>query len=220
MNGHTRKTYEKIVGEPAPRDLEWDSFVTLWEDIADRVEQESGDRLAVDMNGHREVFRRPHDGIVSIEDVEQARHLLAKTPDLKGSGHVLAVTVDAKGARILDFDLDTAKVEDTEKDVKDDDPRSRRLRTVEKKTGHDDVGDLDAFFTDLADALTPIVADRTFVVFGHGTGKSNVAELFVERLRDKHHDLAEKVVAVADIDLSAATDADIEAKTKQLAQGS
>ncbi|WP_427891803.1 hypothetical protein ACQHIV_04125 [Kribbella sp. GL6] len=74
MDGHVRKTYEAILAQPAPRDLLWDRFVTLWRDIADDVEDENGDRLAVKRNGHRVVFHRPHNGRVSIEDVEMARH--------------------------------------------------------------------------------------------------------------------------------------------------
>jgi hypothetical protein len=87
MTAHARKTYEAILGSPAPRDLEWTQFEAMWRHMAQEVERESGDRLAVRMHGHREVFRRPHDGRVSIEDVECGRHLLRSTPDVKGSGH-------------------------------------------------------------------------------------------------------------------------------------
>ena len=78
MNAHNRKTRDAILGHPAPRDIEWTQFINMWEDVADEVEQEHGDRLSVSLNGHREVFHRPHDGRVSIEDIELARHLLAR----------------------------------------------------------------------------------------------------------------------------------------------
>ncbi|CAM2758483.1 hypothetical protein [Skermania piniformis] len=216
MNANTRKTYTAILGHPAPRNLDWKKFVQLWESLADNVEQESGDRLAVTMNGHREVFHRPHNATVSIEDIERARHLLAASPKPKGSGTLVAVTVDNERARIITFDLDAQAVVDHEHVVDDHDPRARRLRTVERRTGRDDEHDLTGYFDDLAAALTADAADRTFVVLGHGAGKSNAAEQFVERLRAEHHQLAEHLAGVGVIDLSAASDADIEAKAVEL----
>lgn len=61
MKAQTHETFVRIVGHPAPRDLEWTEFESLWADIADDVEQKSGGRLAVKLNGHREVFHRQHD---------------------------------------------------------------------------------------------------------------------------------------------------------------
>lgn len=219
MNAHTRKTQAAILGSPAPRDLRWAAFVTLWEDLADRVDQESGDRLAVVLNGHREVFRRPHDGLVSIEDVERARHLLAAAPEPKGRGHAVAVALDERSARILDFDLDAATVAHTERDVRDHDPRSRHLRTVERHTGNEDEQDLTHYFDDVARTLQPLVRDAEFVVLGHGTGTSNAARAFVERLEHSHHQLARQVAGVADVDLSAASDADLESATERVLAG-
>lgn len=216
MNKHTQVTLDRILGSPAPRDLEWTKFVRLWTDIAEEVEQESGDRLAVRMNGHRVVFRRPHDGRVSIEDVEQARHLLRDQPDVHGDGHLLVVTIDERCARILDFKLDTAGTEDTEHDVRDNDARSRHLRTVERHTGHDDEQLLNKFFDDVATALWPYVRDHRFVVFGHGYGKSDTAADFARRLRERHQPVAHHLAAVAALDLSAANDTRIEQAARRL----
>lgn len=216
MDHHIRATYDAILSQPAPRDLDWDRFVTLWKDIADKVTEDPGARLAVDINGHREVFRRPHDGRVSIEDIELARHILAKTPDDKGSGHLLVVTIDERAARILDFDLDTPKVVVTEHDVKDPSPVAHHMRTVERHTGHDDEADLKAFFDKLAETLRPLVASQTFVLFGHGEGKANTAAAFVERATAHHPEVAAQLAATAQIDLSAATDTILEAKAKEL----
>ena len=200
MDHHIRATYDAILSQPAPRDLDWDRFVTLWKDIADKVTEDPGARLAVDINGHREVFRRPHDGRVSIEDIELARRILAETPDDKGSGHLLVVTIDERTARILDFDLATPQVVETEHDVKDSSPVAHHMRTVERHTGRDDEADLKAFF----------------VLFGHGEGKANTAAAFIERATAHHPEVAKQLAATAQIDLSAATDSVLEAKAKEL----
>lgn len=211
MNSHVRKTHDALIGHPAPRDLDWNDFLTMWKDLADKVENESGDRLSVTMNGHREVFRRPHDGTVGIEDVERARHLLRATPELKGQGHLYAIAVDAKEARLYDFDLDTTTVEATEHTERDHDPRGHHLRTVEKKTGRDDEADLDHYFEQLATAALSEFGAEPFVVFGHGAGKADVARGFVQRLeKEDGAARAAQVVAIVDIDLSAAGEPQLE----------
>ncbi len=80
MNAHARETYDAITQGRAPRSLSWTEFVSFWDEVADDVEPGTGDQLTVHLNGHRTVFRRQHDGRVSIEDVERARHLLAASP--------------------------------------------------------------------------------------------------------------------------------------------
>src|SRR4051794_37426872 len=80
MDAHNRKTYEAITEGRAPRALPWSQFVSFWQEVADDVAHETGDLLAVHLYGHRVVFRRQHDGRVSLDDIERARRLLASTP--------------------------------------------------------------------------------------------------------------------------------------------
>lgn len=214
---HADKTRARVESAPAPRDIEWTDFISMWEHIADDVKNESGDRLSVTMNGHRVVFHRPHDGRVGIEDVERARHLLKATPDLKGSGSLLAVTIDERSSEIFAFDLDAVDVEDTTKKVRDHDPRGHHMRTVERHTGHDDEADLEHYFDLIATTLDEVAPGRSFVVLGHGHGKSDAAQGFVERLRKEHPQRAAQIIAVGDIDLSAVDAGDIENAAMKLA---
>ncbi|MGW6624273.1 hypothetical protein ACWF99_23915 [Nocardia sp. NPDC055002] len=216
MNQHTRKTLASIVGHPAPRDIEWTQFITMWDDIADEVEQEHGDRLAVKMNGHREVFHRPHDGRVSIGDIEHARQLLKDTPVLKGSGDMFVVAMDSERARVLHFDLDTPEVAETERDVTNHDKVAHHLRTVEHHTGHDDQQVFIKYFDDLAVALIESIGTENFVLLGHGRGNSDVADDFVKRLREINPPLAQRIAGVGVIDLSAADDATLEAAAQRI----
>lgn len=219
MSDHPQKTRERILSAPAPRDIPWDRFISMWENYADRVEQESGDRLAVDMNGHRKVFRRQHDGLVGIEDIEIARHLLESGPaSTEGHGSLLVLTLTEEDARFYDFDLGAHDVETSgHEHEKNPDPRGHHMRTVEKKTGRDDEKDLDRFFDDLAETLKTKHAGQRFVLLGHGTGTSDAAEQFLKYLDHRHEDLRADVIAAGGIDLSAATEADIENEAKKLA---
>ncbi|GAB36106.1 hypothetical protein [Gordonia otitidis] len=219
MNAHNRKTRDAILGHPAPRDIEWTQFINMWEDVADDVEQEHGDRLSVSLNGHREVFHRPHNGRVSIEDIERARHLLAATPKDQGDGSLAVVTVDAKGGRILTFDLDEAKVTDSSEKVRDKRPVARHLRSVERATGKDDEKELDTFFKELSGSIKLDLGDRSFVLLGHGKGKADVAEQFTKWLAEHDESVYSHILGVAAIDLSAATDSDIEQRALEVTRG-
>ncbi|MFC6012941.1 hypothetical protein [Nocardia lasii] len=216
MNQHTRKTLASIVGHPAPRDILWTQFISMWDDIADEVDQEHGDRLAVKMNGHREVFHRQHDGRVSIGDIEHARQLLKDHPDLKGSGDMFVVAMDSEKARVLHFNLDTPEVADTEHDVINHDKVAHHIRTVTRRTGHDDDQVFVKYFDDLAVTLIEDIGTEDFVLLGHGRGNSDVADDFVKRLKEINPPLAKRIAGVGVIDLSAANDAAIEAAAQKI----
>lgn len=65
--------------------------------------------------------------------------------------------------------------------------------------------------------LDEVAPGRSFVVLGHGHGKSDAAQGFVERLRKEHPQRAAQVIAVGDIDLSAVDAGDIENAAMKLA---
>ncbi|RKR76360.1 hypothetical protein [Frondihabitans australicus] len=209
MNAGTRKTFHALLGGKAPRDLSWDKVIDLFEDIADEVHRETSDRVAVTMGGHRTVFHRRHDGRLSLDDIEQARHFI-RTADAPGMPvHLLVVAIDDERARLVTFDLDQAATVSTEHDLTDSDDRSRHLRTVERHTGRDDAQEENAFFDTVA-ADIRASGHLDFVILGHGTGKANAAAGLLDRIRAHHHDILERFAGVGDIDLSAATLTDLE----------
>lgn len=229
MNAHTRKTFQSLTTGKAPRDLEWDAFISLWKDLADEVQNESGDRLSVTMNGHREVFRRPHDGRVSIEDVERARQLLRDHPQTEGgptpggSDSLVAVAIDERTARIYTFNLDAQNVQDSEKTVRNPEPDDRHLRKVERHTGNDEKHTLVTFYDDVARELVDVLnanGQNSFAILGHGTGTSNAGAGLAERITDKHPALRSRLAGVADVDLSAANDAELEQRARAVVSGS
>ncbi|WP_312898475.1 hypothetical protein [Corynebacterium variabile] len=172
--------------------------------------------MAVDINGHRQVFRRQHDGLVEIEDIEHARHLFAAHETTEGSG-CLFVTLSHYNARFYDFDLSANVVEvDQHEHEKNPDARGHYMRTVEKKTGRDDENDLKRFFDDLVADLNKDAAGRDFVLLGHCAGKSNAAQAFAEYLEKDTHLLHAHVIVVGDIDLSSAGEPELEKKAQKL----
>jgi len=216
VNAHHRKTYEAITRARAPRALEWTQFVDFWREAADDVEQETGDRLAVHLNGNRAVFRRQHDGRVSLDDIEHARRLLASAPPDRDTGRLLVVAIDDERARIITYQLgDGPTTEQQSRTIHDTEPTSRRLRTVERRSGRDDIHDLTGYFDDIAAALTSFRGQMPLVVLGAGHGKSAAAESFAQRLHTRHSVLGHRLRGIGRVDLSSATDTDL--KTAALA---
>lgn len=217
MNANTRKTLETIRSHPTPRELDWKKFVSLWQSIADEVDQESGDRLVVKIHGRREVFRRPNNNAVPIDDIERARHLLDSEPEPRGRSRILAVVIDRRGARLLDVDLGGQQVEESERKVDNPDSRGRHLRTVEKQTHQDMEQEMTKLYDELARLLATDENGRKFVVFGYGQGQANAARKFVERIQNNHSAIASRLVGVEDdVDLSATTDAQLEARARRM----
>ncbi len=125
------------------------------------------------------------------------------------------MAVDAKNARIIDFQLgDGHVIEEASRTIGDPERVARRLRTVERRHGRDDVHDLTAYFDDIATALTETPTATPVVVLGAGHGKADLAPAFADRVHEHHHLLGDRVRGVGDIDLSAATDADLEAAAR------
>jgi hypothetical protein len=221
VNQHNRKIYEAITAGRAPRALEWTQFAGFWRDVADDVEQESGDRLAVHLNGHRVVFHRQHDGRVSLDDIERARRLLASTPPDRDTGLLLVVAIDDERARIITYQLgDGPTTEQQSRTIHDTEPTSRRLRTVERRSGRDDIHDLTGYFDDVAAALTSLADEEPLVVLGAGHGKSAAAESFAQRLRTHHGELGQRLRGIGRVDLSSATDTDLETAALAVLEGS
>jgi hypothetical protein len=211
VDAHNRKTYEAITEGRAPRALEWKQFVGFWQEVADDVQQETGDRLAVHLHGHRAVFRRQHDGRVSLEDIEHARRLLASTQPDRDTGRLRVVAIDDERARIITFERGAGPTtEQQSRTIHDTEPAARRLRTVERRSGRDDVRDLTGFFDDVAAALAAFPDEVPLVVLGAGHGKSAAGEEFAQRLRTHHSALRHRLRGVGRVDLSSATDTDLE----------
>lgn len=217
MTSKSEKTRDRILDHPAPRDIEWQEFITMWEHLADKVEQESGDRLAVDMKGHRKVFRRQHDRLVGIKDIELSRHLLNSTETIEGEGHLYTVLVTENDARCYDFDFNAHDVETlSTHHEQNPDSRGHHIRTVEKKTGRDDENDLIRFFEELVEDLQKNATGRQFVLLGHGTGKANASVSFKEYAEKHAPEVAENIIGVGDIDIDNSTETDIEKKAQEV----
>jgi len=86
---------------------------------------------------------------------------------------------------------------------------------VHRKEAHyegDRVPEETSFYEEVAAAL---VSANEIVLFGHGIGKSNAAQVLEQYLKKHHVELSRRIKATETADLSALTDPEIEAIAKR-----
>ena len=60
MNSKHTRTYEAIFKVPVQSNIAWDEIEKLFKHLGARIKEGSGSRLAVELNGVRAYFHRPH----------------------------------------------------------------------------------------------------------------------------------------------------------------
>ncbi len=123
--------------------------------------------------------------------------------DPRISNHSVLVVVLHDEARIWDVDAHDTKdalvITKTELE-------NRHVREAQHHGGHESSKSDPAYFTEIAEA----VADaREVLLMGHGTGKSNAMVTFHEHVKSHNSQLAGKVLAELNADLSALSDGQI-----------
>ena len=60
MNKRQRDTLEAVFTKPVPQDIRWAEIESLARALGGTVQQREGSRVALEVNGVRAVFHRPH----------------------------------------------------------------------------------------------------------------------------------------------------------------
>lgn len=60
MNKRQQKTLDAIFTRPVPQDIRWAEIESLIRALGGMVQQREGSRVALELNGVRAVFHRPH----------------------------------------------------------------------------------------------------------------------------------------------------------------
>ena len=60
MNKRQRATLEAVFAKPVPQDIRWAEIESLVRALGGTVQQREGSRVALEVNGVRAVFHRPH----------------------------------------------------------------------------------------------------------------------------------------------------------------
>jgi hypothetical protein len=127
--------------------------------------------------------------------------------------HRMVVIIDHHAARVFD-EVGSTQLQDAVT-IKPYDPHHFHQHLIHRKEAHyrgDRVPEEPAFYEEVATALLPA---KEIVLIGHGTGKSNAAEVLAQYLAKHHPEVSRRVKATETADLSALTEAEAEVIAKR-----
>jgi hypothetical protein len=192
-----------------PRDVRWDDALELIEHLG-RVEAHGGEEFAFVVGTQRELFKRPHGQDLGIDEVSRLRKFL------KAAGAEPVAAEQAQTRTVVVIDHHSARVfGKPDVVVKPYDPHHFHHHLIHRKEAHyegDRVPEETSFYEEVAAALVPA---REIVLVGHGVGKSSAVEVLLNYLKSHHADIARRVTKVDVLDLSALSEAEIEAIVKR-----
>lgn len=94
----------------------------------------------------------------------------------------------------------------------DDKGKHHHVRQAQHHKGHGVDPDEKVFFESITTAIRPA---NEVLVMGHGSGKSNAAHNFINFLKEKHQDVAKKIVAELDIDIERMSENEVLAQARK-----
>jgi hypothetical protein len=193
-----------------PRGVRWDDALELIEHLG-RVETHGGEEFAFVVGTHRELFKRPHGQDLGIDEVSRLRKFLKAAgggPEAAEQAQpTTVVVIDHHSARVFHGQAAVA--------VKPYDPHHFHHHLIHRKEAHyegDRVPEETSFYEEIAAALVPA---QEIVLVGHGVGKSSAVDVLLSYLKSHHADVARRVKKVEVVDLSALSEAQIEAIVKR-----
>lgn len=215
LNSQQRHTLEKLTGHPLNHNIKWTNVLALFEALGE-VTPESGDRFRVTIGEHTAVFHPPAHGDLPADLVVEIRQFLQETnqPDTKPQpGRHLLVVTDHHETTIYEFEPPTAKLET----IKPYDPHGhlRHLRHINGNYQGQRAPEDPTYYRAIVEELRG--AD-TIVIFGHGDGHSNAADLLVAALQEHLGQPLPTILTEVRIDAKAFTAAQLMAAAKKIVE--
>jgi hypothetical protein len=209
--------HQSLLHGKLPRALHWTDAVELIGHLG-QVQSHGGDEFTFIVGAQREVFKRPHQHELGLEEVSRLRHFLKAAGSGSPPNELVkpartVVVIDHHAAHIF-RQLDGSRPPE-EATIKPYDPYHFHHHLVHRKEANyegERVPEETSFYEDVAKALVPA---SEIVLIGHGTGKSRAVDVLVAHLKKHHVELSQRVIAVETADLSALTEPEAEAIAKR-----
>lgn len=213
--------HQNLMHGKLPRSMRWADAVELVEHLG-QVLPQGGEEFAFTIGTERELFRRPRNADLGIDEVSRLRKFLkAASGESPGSQAVQSprtvVVIDHHVARVFQ-DMNLSRPE-SEVAIKPYDPHHFHHHLIHRKEAHyegDRVPEETSFYGEIVEALAPA---KEIILIGHGVGKSSAVDVLIDYLRKHRSDITERVKAIEIADLSALTEPQIEALARKVASG-
>ncbi|MFY2860925.1 hypothetical protein ACOJVU_14415 [Mycobacterium sp. THU-M104] len=198
LNNHQRRTLEKLTGHPLSHNIKWDAVQGLFEALGEVI-PESGDRFRVRIGEHTAVFHPPAHGDLPADLVVAIRHFLQETSQPVAEpkpGRHLLVVIDHHESTIYEFEPPTAELET----ISPYDPHGhlRHLRHIKGNYPGQRAPEDPTYYRAVVEEVRG--ADM-IVIFGHGDGHSNAADLLVAAVQEHLAEPLPKILTDVRIDV-------------------
>jgi hypothetical protein len=217
MSKHLESLHQNLLNGKLPHNLSWNEIVELVGHLGE-VQPRGNDEFVFRVGSQRVIFKRPHTHDLGVEEVSRLRKFLkdaetgAPVEEPTHSSRMIVV-IDHHTAHVYQ-DLGGSRPA-AEHNVRPYDPFNFQHHLIHRKEAHyqgERVPEEDSFYEEVAKNITPA---NEIVLIGHATGKSNAAEFLKEYLQIHHPDIARRIIATENADLSAVTEPEIEALAKR-----
>lgn len=214
LTGSHLRTYNSIFQHPVSHNLEWRNVRTLFNHIAEVVEQPNGN-LRVTRNGQSMVLHTPRTkDVAEVEELMELRHFLERSEaaplvDTAAQAHWLVV-IDHHEARIYRSEMSGTVPER----ILPHEPSDffRHAHNSKDFSRGKEKPDPNSFFEPVADALK---SAGSILIFGTGKGTSSEMEQFATWLGKHHADISSRVVGSIVIDENHLSEAQLLLKARE-----
>jgi hypothetical protein len=199
LSGSHLRTYNSIFQHPVSHNLEWRNVRSLFNQIAEVVEQPNGN-LKVTRNGQSMVLHTPRTkDVAEVEELMELRHFLERSeaapPEAHGGDAHWLVVIDHHEARVYQSEMSgTVPLRILPHEPSD---YFRHAHNSKDFSRGKEKPDPNSFFEPVAAALK---GAGKILVFGTGKGTSSEMEQFVTWLGGHHAETAARVVGSVVID--------------------
>jgi hypothetical protein len=218
LTGSHLKTYNTIFQHPVSHNLEWRNVRSLFDHLAEVVEQPNGN-LRVTRNGQSMVLRTPRTkDVAEVEELMELRHFLVRSEnalpeEADGEPHWLVV-IDHHEARIYRSEM-RGTVPDR---IMPHEPTDyfRHAHNSKDFSRGKEKPDPNSFFEPVAAAMK---GAGKILVFGTGKGTSSEMEQFVAWLGHHHPEMAARIVGSVVVDGHHLSEAQLLSRAREFYSG-
>ena len=226
LNHHHARVLREIFAHPLAHNLEWPDVVGLINSLGSAEPRHDG-KYEFQIGSVNAVFTKPRHKDIEVDDLLELRRFLkdagvdvkdagvdaksAPPSAAKEAGEQIptVVLIDHKSARFFHAENGGPHFEEFEH-LEPKDPHGFERHLEHRKEAHyqgERVPEASEFYERIAQRLKDV---PSIILAGDATGKSSAAEYLAEFLREKHKEVAERVIAIVNADLSSITLLEIE----------
>ena len=193
MSGTHQATYNAIFQHPVAHNLQWHDVRSMLNSISD-VEEEHNGNLRFMRHGETLTVHPPkHKDLSDIQELMKIRHFLERSAvpahQTVADGAHLLVVIDHREARIYQTQLHGSVPERIV--PYDPDGLRRHLHNVDDEANGQRQPELKTFYEAIAQTLN---GAEKILIFGSSTGSSSAMDYLLTDLKERHPDIAKRVV--------------------------